>query len=319
MSLGLRTVLRTICRINPLSIRATGFNLRHISNGPLVEPFDKKKDGYESDIESSSSSESSSDSDVDEVDGHLYETHVPTTMFQKSLLTIGSAVAAITDPYRDDMVAVLGETTGHRALSELYRKMSENDEGCRILQDRPTINTNIIDYDALLQLPLNTFGFQYATFMQEKRTADTRKPVKFVDDADLAYVMRRYRETHDLVHSLLGMRTNMLGEVTVKWVEAIQTNLPMAWTAAIFGATRLAPKQRKAYTDHLLPWGIKCGHQAELLMNVYFEKRFEQDVDELRLELNIPALPLEHLTTNIRPIKSLALSLFGMKVARSEF
>ena len=42
-------------------------------------------------------------------------------------------------------------------------------------------------------------------------TPDTRTPVQFVDDIELAYVMQRYREIHDLVHTVLGMPTNMLG------------------------------------------------------------------------------------------------------------
>lgn len=66
--------------------------------------------------------------------------------------------------------------------------------------------------------------------------------VRFVDDVELAYVMQRYREVHDLFHTLLDMPTNMLGEVTVKWVEAIQTRLPMCATGALFGSVRLAPK-----------------------------------------------------------------------------
>lgn len=37
-------------------------------------------------------------------------------------------------------------------------------------------------------------------------------PTKFVDDEELAYVIQRYREVHDLMHTLLGMPTNMLGE-----------------------------------------------------------------------------------------------------------
>lgn len=37
-------------------------------------------------------------------------------------------------------------------------------------------------------------------------------PAKFVDDEELAYVIQRYREVHDLMHTLLGMPTNMLGE-----------------------------------------------------------------------------------------------------------
>lgn len=73
---------------------------------------------------------------------------------------------------------------------------------------------------------------------------DSRAPVHFVDDPDLAYVMLRYRQVHDLLHSLLGMPTSMLGEVVVKWFEAIQTGLPMCTSAALFGPIRLRPRYR---------------------------------------------------------------------------
>lgn len=66
--------------------------------------------------------------------------------------------------------------------------------------------------------------------------------VKFLDDPELAYVMTRYRECHDLIHTFLGMPTNMLGEVTVKWVEAMNIGLPMCYGGAVFGAMRLKPK-----------------------------------------------------------------------------
>lgn len=46
----------------------------------------------------------------------------------------------------------------------------------------------------------------------QKVTPDTRAEVKFIDDEELAYVMQRYREVHDLMHTVLGMPTNMLGE-----------------------------------------------------------------------------------------------------------
>ncbi len=53
--------------------------------------------------------------------------------------------------------------------------------------------------------------------------------------------MQRYREVHDLVHVLLGQRTDMLGEVVVKWVEGIQLGLPLGLFGGFFGALRLAP------------------------------------------------------------------------------
>lgn len=48
-------------------------------------------------------------------------------------------------------------------------------------------------------------------FLGQHVTPDSRADVKFVDDEELAYVMQRYREVHDLLHTLLGMPTNMLG------------------------------------------------------------------------------------------------------------
>lgn len=41
--------------------------------------------------------------------------------------------------------------------------------------------------------------------------------------------MTRYRESHDLIHTVLGLPTNMLGEIAVKWVEAINIGLPMCY------------------------------------------------------------------------------------------
>lgn len=73
-------------------------------------------------------------------------------------------------------------------------------------------------------------------------TPDSRQPVQFLDDPQLAYVMTRYRESHDLVHTVLGMPTTMLGEVAVKWFEALNTGLPMCYGGAVFGAMRLRPK-----------------------------------------------------------------------------
>lgn len=51
----------------------------------------------------------------------------------------------------------------------------------------------------------------YFPFVGQHVTPDSRADVKFVDDEELAYVMQRYREVHDLLHTLLGMPTNMLG------------------------------------------------------------------------------------------------------------
>lgn len=60
--------------------------------------------------------------------------------------------------------------------------------------------------------------------------------------------MQRYREVHDIFHAVLLMPTTMLGEVSVKWVEALQTKLPMCIGGALFGAARLRPRYINLYS-----------------------------------------------------------------------
>ncbi|CAH1973852.1 unnamed protein product [Acanthoscelides obtectus] len=220
--------------------------------------------------------------------------HIPTNSFQKILLTAGSAAVSLLNPFRADMIACLGETSGVTASRYILEKMKESEEGSRILADQPRINTNTIDLSYLRNLPEGTLGKTYFNFLvTNKVTPDSRDPVRFVDDIELAYVLQRYREAHDLIHTVLQMPTNMLGEVTVKWVEALQFKLPMCVAGGIFGAIRLKPKQRQNYVKYYLPWAIDTGQNAKFLMNVYYEERWEQSLDEFHNEYNIKPLIIE--------------------------
>ncbi|XP_078405788.1 ubiquinone biosynthesis protein COQ4 homolog, mitochondrial [Cetorhinus maximus] len=62
------------------------------------------------------------------------QSHIPTSPLQKLLLASGSALMALYNPYRHDMVAVLGETTGLIAIQKLRDRMQNHPEGNQILQ-----------------------------------------------------------------------------------------------------------------------------------------------------------------------------------------
>ncbi|KAH8300488.1 hypothetical protein KR018_008668 [Drosophila ironensis] len=210
---------------------------------------------------------------------------------QRAILGAGSSIAALLNPRRHDMIACLGETTGEDALENIMDTMQASAEGQRILADKPRIHTSTIDFTHLEKLPANTFGAAYVKFLKDNQvTPDSRMAVRFLEDPKLAYLMTRYRECHDLIHTVLGMPTNMLGEVAVKWVEALNTGLPMCYGGAVFGAVRLRPKQRRAYLKHYLPWALENGKRSKPLMPVYWEKRWEQNLDDLRAELRITVL-----------------------------
>lgn len=222
-----------------------------------------------------------------------YSRHIPTNTLQKAILTVGSAVAAISNPARGDMVATMGESSGIQAIKHMQHVMMSDSEGKQILDEQPRISTNTVNLDYLASLPLGSFGREYFEWLlRNKASPDDRLPVQFVDDPDLAYVMTRYRETHDMYHTVLGMPTNMLGEVSVKWVEAFHTRLPMCIFGAVFGQMRLGPKHRDLFLSSHLPWAVKAGVNTKNLMSVYYENYWETSLVEFRQHLGIPSIPL---------------------------
>uniref|UniRef100_K7GAN2 Ubiquinone biosynthesis protein COQ4 homolog, mitochondrial n=1 Tax=Pelodiscus sinensis TaxID=13735 RepID=K7GAN2_PELSI len=195
---------------------------------------------------------------------------------------------ALYNPYRHELVAVLGETTGSVALQNLRDRMRHDPEGYQILEERPRIRLSTLDVTGLRGLADGMFGREYVRFLDSNRVSpDTRMPVKFVDDEELAYVIQRYREVHDLMHTLLGMPTNMLGEVAVKWFEAVQTGLPMCILGAVFGPLRLNARKLQILTTELIPWAVQSGRNASCVLNFYYENRWEQTVESLREEIGI--------------------------------
>ncbi|XP_022434309.2 ubiquinone biosynthesis protein COQ4 homolog, mitochondrial [Delphinapterus leucas] len=225
--------------------------------------------------------------------GLLYPEHIPTTPLQKALLAAGSAGMALYDPYRHDMVAVLGETTGCHTLKVLRDQMRRDPEGAQILQERPRISLSTLDLGKLRSLPEGSLGREYLRFLDVNRVSpDTRAPTRFVDSEELAYVMQRYREVHDMLHTLLGMPTNILGEIVVKWFEAVQTGLPMCILSALFGPIQLSARNLQVLVSKLIPWAVQNARRAPCVLNLYYERRWEQPLKALRQELSITEPPM---------------------------
>ena len=218
--------------------------------------------------------------------------HVQTSGREKLGLALSAAPGALLDPLRHDLVAMLGEVTGTPALAALRRRMAAHTVGKRILQEKPRIRMNTIDLEECSRLPANTFGAAYAMFMNSHGySPDDRAPVRYVDDPDLAYIMCRYRETHDFAHCLFALPPTVLGELALKWIELAQNNLPMNALAAFAGPLRLGFGPEAIHLSKGLRWAVGAGRRAELLLNVYFEEELETDLDELRQKLRITKAP----------------------------
>eukprot|EP00742_Colponemidia_sp_Colp-10_P005413 GILJ01005785.1.p1 GENE.GILJ01005785.1~~GILJ01005785.1.p1 ORF type:complete len:258 (-),score=33.85 GILJ01005785.1:165-938(-) len=224
----------------------------------------------------------------------LYSTHVPTSSLQKVLLAVGSAVIGLKDPMRGDMIATLGETSGAAALVEMNFRMKNDAVGRQILRDKPLVTDDLIKGKRLLSFPKNSFGYAYGSFLHHYGyRPDERAPVRFVDNVELAYVMLRYRQVHDFFHVLTGLNTSVTGEIAVKWLEMMQTQLPMTALSAFFGPLATDVRNYPVLYNDLIPWAIRNGRNATFLLNVYYEKELETPTAELRKRLNLTPPPAQ--------------------------
>ncbi|KAF8689052.1 Ubiquinone biosynthesis protein COQ4 -like protein, mitochondrial, partial [Rhizoctonia solani] len=260
-----------------------------------------------------------------------YDGHIPLNWGENAFMAVGSALAALADPRRGDMVAALGETTAGSALPRLRDQMLASSEGRAILKDRPRVNTNTVDMVTLAKMPVGSWGHTYVTWLDRCGvTPDTREPVHYIDDPELAYVMTRYRECHDFYHAVCGLSVSVPSELALKVFELANFGLPSTALSALSGLSaffpalpspttlayklsrpirflnpydkppaepkrplgRLTPHQRDRFVREFAPWAFRCGASARPLITVYWEKRWDQPIDDLKRELGIWVSPL---------------------------
>ncbi|KAI2604762.1 Coq4-domain-containing protein [Hypoxylon fragiforme] len=221
-----------------------------------------------------------------------YPGHVPLTRLERAVLAVGSGVTSLLNPYRADMIAALGEATATPYFIErLRRAMLSSPTGRRILRERPRITSASLDLPRLRTLPSNTVGGTYVSWLdREGVSPDTRDSVRYIDDEECAYVMQRYRESHDFYHALTGLPIVREGEVALKAFEFANTLLPMTGLSLLAVAT-LKPAERGRFFSIYGPWALRNGLRSDEVINVYWEEEMETDVDALRGRLGIERPP----------------------------
>ena len=166
-----------------------------------------------------------------------------------------------------------------------------NPTGRRILRERPRITSKTMSVEKLRALPENTVGRAYVGWLdREGVSPDTRDSVKYIDNEECAYVMQRYRESHDFYHALTGLPVFVEGEVALKAFEFANTLLPMTGLS-LFAVTRMKPAERSRFWHTYLPWAISNGLKSKEVINVYWEEELERDVADLRAELGLERPP----------------------------
>ncbi|KAL6453659.1 COQ4 Ubiquinone biosynthesis protein COQ4 [Candida maltosa Xu316] len=217
-----------------------------------------------------------------------YPDHIPLYNYEK-ILIIGSFF----HPEQNKYIVALGESTAITpVLKRLQRQMLSDPIGRQILRERPRMTSTSLDLDHLRSLPDNTIGKSYITWLDKEGVSpDTRVQVRYIDNDELAYIYQRYRECHDFYHAITGLPIIIEGEISVKVFEYMNIGIPMSGLGALFAPLRLKPSQRQRLREVYYPWAIKNGLFSKPLINVYWEKILEEDVNEFREKMGIEQPP----------------------------
>lgn len=198
------------------------------------------------------------------------------------------AINGIKDPEDGNHISNLTDLSSMHSVRWIKLKMEETEEGIKILKLKPRVTEQSLNFTNLKDYKQNTLGYAYYKYMKENQfTPDDRPVAKYIPDVELAYVCQRYKETHDFYHVLLNYGRSVPDEIAVKWFEALHLRLPSSSLAGIFGPLRLSPSENFNLYSKYLPNVITNSQNCKFIMGYYFEERMNQNIDELRKEINL--------------------------------
>lgn len=217
------------------------------------------------------------------------------------------AAALLKDSYRvgQAIVRVLGdstktheihrveEITGRPRFRHLLAELAQTPEGQRLLAERPELSSDRVDFARLRALPATTFGGAYARHLDDNGiTADYQAAAtRHVDDPDIAYLMRRFRQTHDVWHTLLGLGIAGHEEVIIHSFSYGQLRLPVSALIMVFGTMKhLVLERRWGALRHSMLDAYRAGRDAAPLMPVYWEDMWDESLDAVRARYRLQPL-----------------------------
>ena len=217
-----------------------------------------------------------------------------TIQLVKDTYRVGQAVVRVLgDSGKTHEIHRVEEITGRPRFRELLRQLVDTPEGRRLLAERPELSSERIDFERLRRLPETTLGRAYVQHLDGNGiTADYQAAAtRHVDDPDMAYLMRRFRQTHDVWHALLGIGITGHEEVLIHWFSYGQLRLPVSALIMLFGSIKhlVLEKRWDALRRSTLE-AYHAGRDAAPLLPVYWEDQWDEPLEEVRARYGVKPL-----------------------------
>lgn len=208
------------------------------------------------------------------------------------VLTLRSLIRVLADSTRTADIHTVEEVTGRAIYARLVAAYRQTPEGRALLDARPELRNDQVDFEALRRLPAGTLGAAYVAHLDRNGiTADLQAlPTTHVDDPDVAYLMRRFRQTHDVWHALIGLDIAPHEEVIIHAFSWGQLRLPVSALVVFFGTIKHVVLERRW---KVLRRGLReaydLGRNAPPLLPVHWEAHWEEPLEVVRQRYGLRA------------------------------
>ncbi|MDS3862221.1 Coq4 family protein [Thermosynechococcaceae cyanobacterium BACA0444] len=148
-------------------------------------------------------------------------------------------------------------------------------------------NLDSLDLEALLKLPRESLGFQYANMLTQGGFNADFFPRVPTDDV-LDYIRLRVRQTHDIWHVVTGFGTDEAGEIAIQAFGLAQMHYPSAVLIIVSGimAAIKHPDQLNMTVEKVYQ-GYQLGQNAGPFWGQKWELAWEKPVTDWRAELKV--------------------------------
>ena len=205
---------------------------------------------------------------------------------------VGCTLRVLADSTRTVDIMVGEELTARSQLRYLRENgIFETEDGTALLRDKPSFVH--VDLQELMRLPEHTLGGRLARFHRTNGlTASVyHQPTQFVTNPQDAYLMQRIRHCHDVWHVLTGLGVQGHEEILLHAFSLAQTGLPSSMVLGILGSLKHMILELRLKTLCLGMYeAYRMGARCEPLLAVYWERYFEQPLEDIRLRYGIGTL-----------------------------
>ncbi len=210
-----------------------------------------------------------------------------------SFLVGRAVVRVLGDSGKTSEIHRVEEITGRPAYRRLLAEMKSDPVGGRLLDERPELSSEMVDYEALRRLPATTLGGAYVRHLDDNKiTADYQAALtRHVEDEEMAYLMRRFRQTHDVWHALLALGITGHEEVVIHAFSWGQLRLPVSALVVTLGSIKhIVLERRWGALRHSLREAYEVGRDAAPLLKVIWEEQWDQPLAEVRERYHVRPL-----------------------------